>query len=92
MFRSKPQVEAFLKALSEGANMFEGRKLHKKVLIFFLENSIEGTCIFLPTSRFPFLCSKVGNLVFSNIKFRVSIPNSSFVLAQVHKLKIKIVN
>jgi len=45
MFRSKPKVEAFLVALSEGADMFEGRKLHKKVQ-FFLENYIEGTRIF----------------------------------------------
>ncbi|XP_039818654.1 uncharacterized protein LOC120681198 [Panicum virgatum] len=34
MFRSKPKVEAFLEALSEGADMFEGRKLHKRTMDF----------------------------------------------------------
>ncbi|KAL6627604.1 hypothetical protein ACP70R_031330 [Stipagrostis hirtigluma subsp. patula] len=29
-FRSQPEVELFAKALAEGSNVFDGRKLHKK--------------------------------------------------------------
>ena len=67
MFRSKPKVEAFLEALSEGADMFEGRKLHK-VLIFFLENSIEGTCIFFYPIVASLFCVLKLEIWFSQIE------------------------